>query len=155
MNVLFVCLGNICRSPAAEWVMIDMLVKEGLEGQVAVDSAGTSAYHAGELPDRRMREHAKLRGLDLRSRSRQFIESDFEDFDIIVVMDDSNYRNVMHLDVKDHYQDKVVRMADLCPNFSDNEVPDPYYGGDQGVEHVLDMVTEGCQNLLEKIKHQL
>lgn len=135
--------------------MIDLLTSEGLEGQVAVDSAGTSAYHAGELPDRRMRTHAQKRGLDLKSRSRQFLIDDFEDFDLIIVMDDSNYRNVMSLDVKKAYGQKVVKMADFCPNFPESEVPDPYYDGEEGFERVLDMVTEGCHELLGKVKVEL
>lgn len=155
MNLLFVCLGNICRSPAAEGVMIDLLVKSGLEGKVAVDSAGTSAYHAGELPDRRMREHAQKRGLHLSSRSRQFMTDDFEDFDYVIVMDNQNYKNVVSLDTNNRFTNKVIKMADLCPSFTEDEVPDPYYDGAEGFEKVLDMVTEGCHRLLEKVKVEL
>jgi protein-tyrosine phosphatase len=155
MNILFVCLGNICRSPAAEWVMINLLVKEGLEGKVAVDSAGTSAYHAGELPDARMREHASARGLKLTSHSRQFLVSDFENFDIIVVMDKSNLKDVLSLDTQNRYQGSVVEMCSYCPDFVETEVPDPYYGGDKGFERVLDIVTQGCENLLKEIKSRL
>lgn len=155
MNLLFVCLGNICRSPAAEGVMIDLLVKEGLEGKVTVDSAGTSAFHVGELPDRRMREHGQRRGLNLSSRSRQFVYDDFTDFNYIIVMDNSNYKNVLSLDEKNQYSHKVIKMAELCPSHNEIEVPDPYYGGDAGFEKVLDMVTEGCDNLLSKIKDEI
>jgi len=155
MNILFVCLGNICRSPAAEAAMIDLLVKEELEGQVSVDSAGTSAFHAGELPDRRMREHGEKRGLNLASRSRQFVYDDFHNFDYIVVMDNSNYKNVLSLDTKNQFENIVLKMGDLTPSHIENEVPDPYYGGEKGFEKVLDMVEEGSCELLKLIKPKL
>jgi protein-tyrosine phosphatase len=155
MNLLFVCLGNICRSPAAEAAMISILVKEGLEGKITVDSAGTSAYHAGEKADRRMREHGQKRGLNLASRSRQFISEDFENFDLIIVMDNSNYNNVMSLDINNKYGDKVVKMTDYCSEHVEKEVPDPYYDGETGFEKVLDMVENGCENLLKQMRSKV
>lgn len=155
MNLLFVCLGNICRSPAAEAAMIKILVREGLEGQITVDSAGTSAYHAGEKADRRMREHGTRRDLNLASKSRQFTLEDFENFDLIIVMDNSNYKNVLSLDVNNKYADKVVKMTDYCNEHNEKEVPDPYYDGESGFEKVLDMVTNGCENLLSDIRKKV
>ncbi len=155
MNLLFVCLGNICRSPAAEAAMISILVREGLEGKITVDSAGTSAYHAGEKADRRMREHGSKRGLNLASRSRLFVVEDFENFDLIIVMDNSNYKNVMSLDSHNKYSHKVVKMTEYCDEHDEKEVPDPYYDGDAGFEKVLDMVTNGCENLLSQIKDKV
>jgi protein-tyrosine phosphatase len=154
MKVVFVCLGNICRSPAAEGVFLDLLVKKNLTDHYVVDSAGTGSWHVGELPDARMREHAKKRGIDLKSRSRQFKPEDFDLFDYIVVMDKSNYQNVTALTKKDENIEKVVEMASYAKSHDENEVPDPYYGGDQGFEKVLDMVTEGCEELLSELEQK-
>ena len=151
MKVLFVCLGNICRSPAAEGVFIDLINKRGISKDFEVDSAGTSGLHARERADARMRDHALKRGIELPSLSRQFLANDFENFDWIVVMDDSNYKNCERLISHDHQRSKLLKMADFTPSFSEIEVPDPHYGGADGFERVLDMVEEGCVNLLEKI----
>lgn len=150
MKVLFVCLGNICRSPAAEGVFLHQLEQADLLKKYTVDSAGTSAHHAGEWADQRMRSHAQARGIELKSISRQFIESDFDNFDLIVVMDDQNYKNCASLAHNDEHLSKLVRMTDFTPSFSEKEVPDPYYGGAAGFDHVLDMVEEGCSNLIKK-----
>lgn len=150
MKVLFVCLGNICRSPAAEGVFIHLIAEKGISDEFEVDSAGTSSFHVGERADSRMREHASMRGIELPSRARQFIAQDFKDFDAIIVMDDSNYQNCVRLASNDEQKEKVIKMADFCPKSGESEVPDPYYGGAAGFEKVLDMVHEGCENLLKK-----
>lgn len=155
IRVCFVCLGNICRSPAAEGVFEHLVKQEGLEGSIQIDSAGTSSSHVGEKADRRMRNHAIRRGYELKSLSRQFIAADFEKFDYIVVMDDSNYSNVMRLDHNDLYSNKVYKMVDFCTKMKPKEVPDPYYGGEQGFETVLDIVEDASHGLLQVIKKEL
>lgn len=153
MKVLFVCLGNICRSPAAEGVFLHILEERGLSEHFIVDSAGTSSFHVGERADSRMREHALKRGIELPSRARQFVQEDFNNFDAIIVMDDSNYQNCLKLASSAEEKQKVLKMAEFCPESGLSEVPDPYYGGAQGFEQVLDMVQEGCENLLVKWGH--
>ncbi len=154
VKVLFVCLGNICRSPAAEGVFLHLLRERSLMGLFDIDSAGTSGYHAGEMADPRMIKHAHKRGIDLPSRSRQLLASDFKKFDYIVVMDDSNYDNALNLlgdSERSELASKVYKMADFANSFSETQVPDPYFGGAQGFETVLDMVEEAGTNLLERI----
>lgn len=154
INVLFVCLGNICRSPAAEGVMIHMLEQAGLNSLVKCDSAGTSAYHAGEPADSRMQLHAKKRGYNLPSISRQLTSEDFETFDYIITMDRSNYTNTLDFAPNEESKSKVIPMSHLCIEHSIIGVPDPYYGGDDGFEEVMDIVEDGCSALLEKIKEE-
>ncbi len=151
MRILFVCLGNICRSPAAHGVMLDLVAKRGLSDQFDIDSAGTSAHHEGELPDERMRTHAQARGIALTSRSRPFLAPrDFDEFDLILAMDFSNFHNLKKLARHEDDLKKLRLMCDYCENFCDEEVPDPYYGGAQGFEHVLDLVSDGCAGLIKK-----
>ncbi len=147
---LFVCMGNICRSPAAHGIMEKMLAREGLDKGMVVDSAGTYGGHAGELPDPRMRVAASKRGYDLRHRSRQFRGADYDDFDLIVVMDDSNYDRVTRLAPDRESLERVVRMTDYCTRFTVDHVPDPYYDGERGFEHVLDILEDAIANLIEK-----
>jgi protein-tyrosine phosphatase len=153
MKVLFVCLGNICRSPAAEGVFLHRIAELGIASEFEVDSAGTSSFHVGERADPRMREHALKRGIELPSRARQFISSDFINFDAIVVMDDSNYQNCLRLAEGEDDKKKLIKLADHCPQSGLTEVPDPYYGGAGGFEKVLDMVQEGSDNLLKLWGH--
>lgn len=153
MKVLFVCLGNICRSPAAEGVFLHILKERDLRSEFHVDSAGTSSFHVGEKADARMRDHASRRGIELPSRARQFVAEDFKKFDAIIVMDDSNFHNCLKLASDEEDKTKILKMADYCPLTGLSEVPDPYYGGAQGFEQVLDMVQEGCENLLKKWGH--
>lgn len=150
-KVLFVCMGNICRSPAAEGVMKTLIREYNLEEKVCCESAGTSAYHVGELPDSRMRAHAEKRGHNLNSTARQFIYEDFAKFDFIVTMDPSNYKNVLRLDPAGDFKSKVIPMSHLCVKLSITEVPDPYYGGPDGFDEVLDIVKDGCMGLLERL----
>lgn len=149
-KILFVCLGNICRSPAAQGIMQHLVDKAGLTERFLLDSAGTYAGHAGELPDRRMRIHAARRGYELTHRSRPVREGDFEDFDLIVAMDDSNYQNLKRMAPTVEDEAKIVKMIDYCrrhPYYY--AVPDPYYEGASGFEIVLDLLEDACSGLLE------
>ncbi|MBR5333778.1 MAG: low molecular weight phosphotyrosine protein phosphatase [Alistipes sp.] len=152
-RVLFVCLGNICRSPAANGVMEKMVAEQGLEDKFVIDSAGTYGGHAGELPDPRMRVAASRRGYNLTHRSRKFREQDYHDFDMIIVMDDSNYENVARLAPERKYLDKVFRFVEFSKNHPDwSYVPDPYYEGHEGFELVLDILEDGCSELINRLK---
>ena len=147
-KILFVCLGNICRSPAAEGIMNSIIENNDMEELIIVDSAGTIPYHRGELPDSRMRSHAKKRGYNLTHKSRMFNpEKDFDFFDYIVVMDDQNYNNIKSLDIKGNYKNKIFKMVQFCKHYKVDEVPDPYYLGPQGFEEVLNIIEDGCSGL--------
>lgn len=155
-RILFICLGNICRSPAAEGVLRSMVEERGLEDEIYIDSAGIGSWHVGEQPDRRMRKHAARRGYDLSAlRARQFRPADFERFHWIVVMDDENYHDVMRQAPADFPQKKyakVVRISDFFQRFQGyDSVPDPYYGGDEGFEVALDRIEDACRGLLSKL----
>lgn len=153
-SVLFVCLGNICRSPAADGILRRMVSDSGLSDLVEIDSAGTYGGHAGDLPDPRMRRAASLRGYDLRHRARQVREEDFDRFDMIVVMDDMNYENVHRLAPSRRAAEKIFRMREFFrrhPRW--DHVPDPYYEGAEGFELVLDMLEDGCGGILEYLEN--
>ncbi|MCP4596838.1 low molecular weight protein-tyrosine-phosphatase [Neptuniibacter sp.] len=153
-KVLFVCLGNICRSPTAHGVFQSLVDQNGLSEQIHVDSAGTAAYHVGNPPDSRSTETAKKRGYDLTPlRARQAIEEDFYEFDYILAMDSSNLINLKAIRPSD-YDGHLSLFLDFT-SMSEAEVPDPYYGGDAGFEHVLDLVESASQGLLEQIKKEL
>ena len=155
-RVLFVCLGNICRSPAANGIFEDMVAKRGLQEKIEVDSAGTYAGHRGELPDLRMRRAALERGYNLTHRSRPICEDDFYDFDMIIVMDDSNYERVSRLAPERKYLDKLYRMVEFITDYPDySYVPDPYYEGVEGFYLVLNMLESGCRTLLDKLESEL
>lgn len=154
-KILFVCLGNICRSPAAQGVMERLVEESGLTDRYEIDSAGLYGGHAGDLPDQRMRVHARRRGLELTHRSRQVRESDFDRFDIIVAMDDSNYDRLRRLAPTSEDETKIVKMADyfsLHP-WADC-VPDPYYEGAEGFENALDLIEDGCHTLLLHLENK-
>lgn len=151
-KVLFVCLGNICRSPAAQGIMEDMVKAGGLEDRFEIDSAGTYGGHAGELPDPRMREAAAARGYALTHRSRKFSSRDFDGFDRIVVMDDSNYENVCRMAPDPESLSKVYRMTDFSREFDIDHVPDPYCEGRKGFEYVLDILEDAVGNLVEQMQ---
>ena len=153
-RILFVCLGNICRSPAAQGMMEHLIDEAGLTGAVEVDSAGTYAGHQGELPDHRMRAHARRRGLELTHRSRPVRSSDFSDFDLILAMDDRNYADLRRLAPTVEAEAKVQRMTDYCRRLSHDYVPDPYYSGADGFELVLDLLEDACGGLIEEIKRR-
>lgn len=150
-KILFVCLGNICRSPAAEGIFKKMVEENNLSNQIIADSAGTSGYHNGELPDPRMRSHGARRGYKFNSLSRKFMLSDFDDFDIILAMDDNNYHNILNMATDIESENKVIRMADFLSNHLNDHIPDPYYSGADGFELVLDLLEDGCASLLTKI----
>lgn len=148
-SVLFVCMGNICRSPTAEGVFRKMVTDAGRSSEFEIDSAGTIGYHTGEPADRRMRSAADGRGYQLDSRARQIKTSDFHRFDWIVTMDDANFDEVILLDPGS--KARVVRMCDYCEIHSETEVPDPYYGGEAGFYKVIDILEDACANLLVQI----
>lgn len=148
MRVLFVCLGNICRSPAAEGIMRDIVEREGDSDNWVIDSAGTGGYHIGEQPDDRMRLHARQRGLQLVHSCRKVSESDFDEFDMIIGMDASNIANLRRLAPTVEAEKKIVPMAAFFdPSCRYDCVPDPYYEGSEGFELVLDLLQEGCENI--------
>ena len=148
-SVLFVCMGNICRSPAAEGVFRHLMTEAGREAEFEIDSAGTIGYHAGAPADSRMQAAARMRGFSLDSVSRRIQTEDFNRFDWIVVMDEDNYREVGAMDNGGGAQ--VVRMCAYCTQHDDDEVPDPYYGGTEGFEYVLDMLEDACTELLRRV----
>jgi protein-tyrosine phosphatase len=154
-RLLFVCLGNICRSPAAENIMNSLIEQENLGGEIVCDSAGTSSYHIGEPPDRRMTNAARQLGIVMTGRARQFTRADLEAFDLILAMDRENFANIQYLDSAGRYQDKVCLICDFSTRSTFKEVPDPYYGGPDGFHQVLDLLMDACQGLLEHAKKEL
>ncbi|MDZ8140189.1 MAG: low molecular weight protein-tyrosine-phosphatase [Nostoc sp. DedQUE04] len=154
-KLLFVCLGNICRSPSAENIMNHLIEQAGLSEHILCDSAGTSSYHVGSPPDRRMSAAAGTKlGIKLRGRARQFEKSDFQDFDLILAMDRENYENILTLDRTKQYQHKVCLMCEFCSRHTLKEVPDPYYGGQEGFNQVIDLLIDACEGLLTKVKSE-
>ncbi|MEH1833530.1 MAG: low molecular weight protein-tyrosine-phosphatase [Nostoc sp.] len=162
-KLLFVCLGNICRSPSAENIMNHLIEQAGLSNgcadakgvHILCDSAGTSSYHIGSAPDKRMSAAAATKlGIKLRGRARQFQKSDFQDFDLILAMDQENYENILSLDQTKHYQQKVRLICEFCSRHTLKEVPDPYYGGQQGFNRVIDLLIDACEGLLTYVTSQ-
>ena len=151
-KILFVCLGNICRSSSAEEIMRTLVRRAGMEKEIAVDSAGILSYHQGELPDPRMRAHAARRGYTLTHRSRPVTTDDFYDFDLIIGMDDRNVDDLRERAPGMEEETKIRRMADYCVHKVVDYVPDPYYGGASGFENVLDILEDACAGLLEAIR---
>ena len=152
-KVLFVCMGNICRSPSAEAVFTGLVRDKGLAGKFEIDSAGTGGWHVGQPADKRMQKHAVKRGFNLTSIARQFNpEYDFDHFDLIIAMDDENVAELHSLARNSHDVKKIHKMTDYSKEWKYTEVPDPYYGGDEGFELVLDLLEDACEGLLEKTK---
>jgi len=152
ISVVFVCLGNICRSPTAEGVFRELVRSRGLEDAIHIDSAGTSDWHVGQGPDPRAIEAAAQRGIDLSDlRGRQATAKDFSEFDYVIAMDDENYDNLSRLANTDQ-QRKLHLFLDFASDVDETEVPDPYYGG--GFPHVLDLVENASQGLLKHIIEQ-
>lgn len=147
-HVLFICLGNICRSVAAEEVFRTLVQKAGLESQFAVDSAGLLDYHEGELADPRMRDHAYRRGYRLTHRSRPVTAADFAHFDHILAMDAANVRGLERMAPHQSDMEKVELLARYLRHHEADFVPDPYYGGSKDFEHVLDLLEDACEGLL-------
>lgn len=156
IRILFVCLGNICRSPAAEGLMLEVLARHDDTTRCVIDSAGTGNYHVGDLPDSRMRAHARRRGIELTHRCRQVHESDFFDFDIIIGMDHSNLSRLRAMAPTVQTEDKILPMAAFFGAHSRfDHVPDPYYDGAEGFETVLDILSEATENLYDTITAHL
>ncbi|ANH02309.1 MULTISPECIES: low molecular weight protein-tyrosine-phosphatase [Leptospira] len=150
IRVLFVCLGNICRSPAAEGAFLDLIQKRNLESSFFVDSCGTSRYHIGELPDPRTRQAARKRGIELTHKARQFRKEDFRDFDYILTMDKSNQKDVLYLASSDEERKKVQLFRFFQKDSKkDFEVPDPYYGTLKDFDEVQNIVSEAAEDFLD------
>lgn len=152
IRILFVCLGNICRSAAAEEIMRCYIRREGLDNVIQVDSAGISGYHQGDEADPRMRAHAARRGYTITHRSRPVCLNDFEAFDMILAMDDSNFDALKAKAPDVESEHKIVRMTDFCRVKQVDHVPDPYYRGAQGFENVLDILEDACSGLLTELR---
>jgi len=151
-RLLFVCLGNICRSPAAEGVMKKLVQDAGLSERVFVDSAGTAGWHEGNPADPRMRKHGAKRGYRFDSLARQVRDEDFENFDLILVMDQQNLRDIRGFNPGGTQMHKLKLFTDFAKDRTETKVPDPYYGGEEGFEQVLDIVENGCEHLLSWVK---
>jgi protein-tyrosine phosphatase len=151
IKVLFVCMGNICRSPTAEGVFTHLVEKQGTRERFMIDSAGTHAYHVGEQPDTRAQQTARQRGIDLSYiRARKFAYSDFEMFDHILAMDSDNYA-ILFDACPAQYKDKIKLFLDFAPHRNERDVPDPYYGGQNGFDHVFDLVEDASQGFYSSI----
>src|SRR5262245_51643294 len=155
VGILFVCLGNICRSPLAEGVFRHLARRRGLEQHFVIDSAGTSSYHAGDPPDKRSTAVARARGVELTGRSRQLVPSDFERFDFVITMDEEIHESVQRVRAANGSRAEVHLLREYDPEAtSDLNVPDPYYGGPRGFEHVHDLVERSCAALLDTIARE-
>lgn len=153
VRVLFVCMGNICRSPTAEGVFRALVEAEGLADRMEIDSAGTHDYHIGHPPDARAQEAAARRGYDLSAlRARQVTRGDFAAFDFMLAMDEHN-RSLLLQQCPPQYRDRIRLFLEFAGSGTPAEVPDPYYGGPQGFEQVLDLVEKGARGLLRHIKN--
>lgn len=152
VKVLFVCMGNICRSPTAQGVFENLVTQAGLAQQVEIDSAGTHAYHIGEPPDKRATQAARHRGVDLSTqRARKVLASDFLEYDYVLAMDRSNYEDLRALCDPD-YEQRLRLFLEFCPDTGERDVPDPYYGGEQGFERVLDLIEAAAAGLLAELR---
>ena len=154
-KIVFVCLGNICRSPTAEGIFQHLVNERGLQSYFYVDSAGTSAYHIGERANSKSRKTAEEHGIELNSRARRFEAEDLKEFDLIVAMDNENRENIKALDDSGKFEDKVVMLRDYDPSPGDGEVPDPYYGGMDGFQKVFDIVKRSCEHLLDELEDKI
>lgn len=153
IRVLFVCMGNVCRSPMAQGIMQKLLEQHDLDDQVLVDSAGTHAYHLGRSPDPRAILAAQARGIDIRHlRARQAEPRDLKEFDLVLVMDEQNYDTLSFICTDPTQREKIGYLLDYAPHFATRTVPDPYYGGDMGFEKVMDMLEDACLGLLRHLQ---
>jgi protein-tyrosine phosphatase len=152
LSILFVCLGNICRSPLAEGIFLHLLQSRGLEDAFEVDSAGTGAWHVGEPPDARARAVARKNGIELRGRARQVEPEDLDRFDLLLAMDGDNHRNLVSLADGREGRAEIRRLREFDPETDgDLDVPDPYYGGPEGFDRVFEMVHRSCDRLLDEL----
>jgi protein-tyrosine phosphatase len=150
-RILFLCMGNICRSPAAHCVFQHLVDQAGLSDQFEIESAGTIGFHVGSPPDARMQDAMRARQIPIIGHSRQLRSSDLNDYDLILAMDKDNLSDARKLDSTGKLHHKVQLFCDYCTAHSETEVPDPYYGGDRGFEHALDLIEDGCANLLKQL----
>lgn len=154
-SVLFLCMGNICRSPTAHGVFRHLVQQHGLEHRVRIDSAGTHNYHPGEPPDTRSQKHAKRRGYDLSDlRARQITRDEFATHNLLLAMDWDNLA-LAEQRCPPEYRHKLRRLTEFCKRHDAPVVPDPYYGGQDGFEHVLDLVEDACEGLLDHVRQKL
>lgn len=153
IKVLFVCLGNICRSPLAEGLFLKLIIDNNLESKISCDSAGTAGYHIGELADSRTRKNAESHGLNLVHRARQFKAKDYDIFDYIIVMDESNLNNISHMETSNS-KAKVLKMRYFDYDYQNEDVPDPYYQGEQGFENVFKILEKSNFNFMEYLKKE-
>lgn len=152
-KLLFVCLGNICRSPTAEGVMRHIVEQEGLANDFEIDSAGTGSWHIGESPDPRSTAHAEARGIAIGGKARQVTGADFDHYDLILAADSYNYRDLQAIAPTDELEAKVKMLREFDPMSTpdDLDVPDPYYGGPSGFDDVIDLVEAACRGLLDSV----
>ena len=148
-------MGNICRSPAGENIFAKLVRDAELEKSITWDSAGTYGYHAGNRPDRRMSEVLKERGIPVSGRAREFVVSDFDDFDLIITMDEENYANIVRLARSEEDRNRVQRFTHYCTEHDHTEVPDPYYGGAAGFDLVADLMLDGCAGILDEVRKKV
>jgi protein-tyrosine phosphatase len=154
-NICFVCLGNICRSPTAEGVFQHLVNQQGLQSYFYIDSAGTSAYHIGEPANSKSQQIANRKGIELKSRARRFESSDFNNFDLVIAMDDENYQNLKMLANGNNQLSKIKKLREFDPTPGDGNVPDPYYGGIDGFENVFNIVYRSSESLLNSLKNNI
>ena len=150
-RVLFVCLGNICRSPAAEIIFRKLVDDAGRADDFQIDSAGTIGHHQGAPPDPRMSDALERNGFTVQGRSRKIEAADLENFDLIVTMDESNLTDVRRLDPTGRLHPKIRPLVSFCRTHDDLRVPDPYYGGQRGFDHVISLLGDGCGGILEEL----
>ena len=156
LEVCFVCLGNICRSPLAQGVFESLVKEEGLQDRIIISSAGTGHWHVGNPPDARMQQTARAHGIHLNSRARQFESSDFKQMDLVLAMDHSNLNDLKRMRPAAELQDKLFLFRSFDPEHNDDlDVPDPYYGGDKGFETVYQIVERTCPKVLDHLKQML
>lgn len=150
-RLLFLCMGNICRSPAAHCAFQHIVDEAGLTDQFEIESAGTIGFHSGNPPDRRMQEVMVARGIPIIGRSKQLDSFDMGHYDLILAMDKDNLDGALSLARNDEQRTKVKLFCEYCSEHSETEVPDPYYGGDRGFDHVMDIIEDGCRGLLKEL----
>ena len=150
-RVLFVCLGNICRSPAAEIIFSQFASDAGRGQEFEIDSAGTIGHHQGSPPDSRISEALKRKGYTIHGHARRIDAEDLKNFDLIVTMDESNFSDVKQLDPSGEFHQKIRPIVSFCRHNDDPRVPDPYYGGQRGFDHVIGLLEDGCQGMLETV----
>ena len=153
-SILFVCLGNICRSPIAEGIFKKIIEREKVSNKFQIDSAGLLSYHEGELPDSRMRFHAANRGYNLTHRSRPIKKSDFDQFDLIIGMDAQNLRGLNQLASNSEQRSKIRLMTDFCQKIQATQIPDPYYGSNESFENVINLLEDACEGLFLELSRE-